>query len=204
MRTGFPAFAVVAVKNYNSPMVVFEELVKIAKILRRECPWDREQTLDSIKPNILEEAYELVEAINEGDVEEEIGDLLLQAVFAAIIAEEEGKLKLERVIERLIKKLIRNHPHVFGGGEKVTKEEVLERWTKRKASPLGLPRNMPALLYTEGVVKRLKRLGKKPEVSLKPESVDDAIRMMFELAVYITDKGLSPEILLLEKVKDFL
>src|SRR4030042_4928917 len=95
----------------------FEEFVDIVKRLRKECPWDREQTNDSIKAATIEEAYEVVEAIDNKDYAElkkELGDLLLHVIFHSVIAEGDNKFKLEEVIDFIRIKLIRRHPHVFG------------------------------------------------------------------------------------------
>src|SRR5436853_1748988 len=97
----------------------FTELVKLIARLRAPggCPWDREQTHESLKPMLLEEAYEVIEAIDEGNDEEfvgELGDLLLQVVFHSDIASEAGRFTVAEVIERVAAKMIRRHPHVFG------------------------------------------------------------------------------------------
>ena len=95
----------------------FEDLVGIVKKLRKECPWDREQTNDSIKAATIEEAYEVVDAIDKKDYEEfkkELGDLLLHIVFHSIIAEENNKFKLVEVIDSIKEKLINRHPNVIG------------------------------------------------------------------------------------------
>src|ERR1051325_2576436 len=96
----------------------FAQLVKLIARLRAPggCPWDREQTHESLKPMLLEEAYEVIEAIDDGDDDEfvgELGDLLLQVVFHADIATEEGRFTVAQVIERVSSKMIRRHPHVF-------------------------------------------------------------------------------------------
>ncbi len=132
----------------------FNEFVEIVKKLRIECPWDRVQTNDSIKAATIEEAYEVVEAIDNKDYEElkkELGDLLLHVVFHSIIAEGEKKFTLDEVIESIKEKLIRRHPHVFGDVEASTPEEVKKNWEKIKldegrSSVLdGVPEIMPSL-----------------------------------------------------------
>ena len=95
----------------------FKEFVGIVKRLRKECPWDKEQTFDSIKSNTLEEAYEVVEAIDNKDYNElkkELGDLFLHILFHAQIAEENNHFTLEDVIDSINEKLIRRHPHIYG------------------------------------------------------------------------------------------
>lgn len=132
----------------------FKELVEIVEKLRIECPWDREQTNDSIKAATIEEAYEVVEAIDEKDYEElkiELGDLLLHVIFHSVIAEGEKKFKLENVIDSIKEKLIRRHPHVFGDVKVSGSEEVKKNWESIKLNEGrnsvldGVPINMPAL-----------------------------------------------------------
>jgi MazG family protein len=120
----------------------FAELVKLIARLRAPggCPWDREQTHESLKPMLLEEAYEVIEAIDEGDDDEfigELGDLLLQVVFHADIATEQSRFTVADVIERVSSKMIRRHPHVFGEDTASTSGEVLRNWEAIKAAELA-------------------------------------------------------------------
>ncbi|HYP25205.1 MAG TPA: nucleoside triphosphate pyrophosphohydrolase [Blastocatellia bacterium] len=120
----------------------FDELVGLIARLRAPggCPWDREQTHESLKPMMLEEAYEVVEAIDEGNDEElvgELGDLLLQVVFHSDIATEQDRFTIEDVIERVSSKMIRRHPHVFGEDTAETSGEVLKNWEAIKAAELS-------------------------------------------------------------------
>ncbi|MFY9607095.1 MAG: nucleoside triphosphate pyrophosphohydrolase [Blastocatellia bacterium] len=119
----------------------FRELVELIARLRAPggCPWDREQTHESLKPMLLEEAYEVVEAIDEGDDEEflgELGDLLLQVIFHSQIATEENRFTVGEVIERISSKMIRRHPHVFADDDATTSSEVLRNWETIKAAEL--------------------------------------------------------------------
>src|ERR1051325_9528300 len=120
----------------------FAELVELISRLRAPggCPWDREQTHESLKPMLLEEAYEVVEAIDDGDDEEfvgELGDLLLQVVFHADIAAEQSRFTVADVIERVSSKMIRRHPHVFGEDTASTSGEVLRNWEAIKQAELA-------------------------------------------------------------------
>jgi len=120
----------------------FGELVRLIARLRAPggCPWDREQTHESLKPMLLEEAYEVIEAIDEGNDEEligELGDLMLQVVFHSQIAAEEGRFLIEDVIERVASKMIRRHPHVFGEDRAETSSEVLRNWEAIKEAELA-------------------------------------------------------------------
>jgi nucleoside triphosphate diphosphatase len=116
----------------------FPKLVELMARLRSPggCPWDREQTYDTIKPFLLEETYEVVDAIGRRDWDElasELGDLLLQVVFFARMAEEDGYFNIEEVIERIHTKMVRRHPHVFGDARADTAADVLRNWEKLKA-----------------------------------------------------------------------
>jgi MazG family protein len=140
----------------------FERLVEIMARLRAPggCPWDREQTFDSIKPYTLEETYEVLDAIERRDwphVAEELGDLLLQVVFYAEMAREAGLFTIHDTLDHVNAKLVRRHPHVFAQGDARTPEQVKARWDQIKAEERhgeagarkglldGIPRAMPAL-----------------------------------------------------------
>lgn len=117
----------------------FLELVKLVDRLRGPdgCPWDREQTFDSLKPMMLEEAYEVLDAMDSGDRQEfcgELGDLLFQVVFLSRLAEDEGSFQIDEVADRIISKMIRRHPHVFGSADATTSEQVVESWESIKRS----------------------------------------------------------------------
>jgi tetrapyrrole methylase family protein/MazG family protein len=153
----------------------FAELIEIMARLRGEggCPWDREQTHESIKPYFVEETYEVLEAIDEGDpgkLREELGDVLLQVVFHARMAEEAGAFAIADVIRSITEKLIRRHPHVFGTVQADTAQEVLFNWEEIKraertratgsASALdGVPRELPALLRAHRLQEKASRVG---------------------------------------------
>lgn len=150
----------------------FDELVKIMEILRSEkgCPWDRVQTHDTLKRYLLEETYELIEAIENKEpesIKEELGDLLLQIVFHSQIAKEEGNFDVEDVIQTIIQKMIGRHPHVFGEAEFKTPEEVLNQWDDRKREEGklhesildGVPKALPALLKAYKIQSRVAKVG---------------------------------------------
>jgi tetrapyrrole methylase family protein/MazG family protein len=145
----------------------FEDLKGIMKELRQKCPWDRKQTHESLKKYLLEETYEVIDAIERKDwqaLKEELGDLLLQPVFHARIAEEAGKFNIDDVVDHLCKKLIERHPHVFGEEKAQSAEEVLKNWEKRKlekrSSVLeGVPKAMPALMRAEKLQKKASKVG---------------------------------------------
>jgi MazG family protein len=151
-----------------------DQLVDIIAKLRSPggCPWDREQTHASLRAGLIEEAYEVVEAINSGDdanLREELGDLLLQSVFHAQIATEEGRFNFDDVARAISEKLIRRHPHVFGADRCADSAEVLRKWddikraekgAKATASALdGISNGLPALMRAEKVQKKAARVG---------------------------------------------
>ena len=111
----------------------FNEFVEIVKRLRKECPWDKEQTNDSIKAATIEEAYEVVDAIDSKDfteLQKELGDLLLHVVFHTVIAEDSNHFSINEVIDSIREKLIRRHPHVFGDTKVSGAAEVKKNWEK--------------------------------------------------------------------------
>lgn len=151
-----------------------EDLRNIVKILRSEggCPWDREQTHESIRREFIEEVYEVIEAIDEGSPEhlrEELGDVLLQVVFHARIEEEQGHYDLNAVADGVCKKLILRHPHVFGNVEVADSAEVLQNWDKIKrvekhqstvtSSLESVARSLPALWRAEKLQKKAAKVG---------------------------------------------
>ncbi len=151
-----------------------DRLIEIMRRLRAPdgCPWDREQTLDSLKSNLVEETYEVIDAIESGDRAElrgELGDLLLQVVFQAQICEEAGEFNFNDVVNGIADKLVRRHPHVFGDVQADTSGEVLRNWEKIKKTEKdtgkprslveGIPRHLPALAKANLVQKRVARAG---------------------------------------------
>ncbi len=146
----------------------FNKLVEIMKRLRKECPWDREQTNNSIKAATLEEAYEVVEAIDNKDFKElktELGDLLLHIVFHSTIAEEKGEFTIEDVINSITEKLIRRHPHVFGNVKVNGNEDVMRNWETIKLSEgrnsvvEGVPKNIPQLYRAFRLQEKVSKIG---------------------------------------------
>lgn len=159
----------------------FSELVSVMERLRGKngCPWDREQTRRSLKPFLLEEAYEVLEAIDEDDpdiLKEELGDLLFQILFHSQIAKERGEFGVEDVLSDTIDKMTRRHPHVFGPvpspgskGRPITAKDVLARWEdlkrkekrnlKRKSVLEGVPKPLPALMRAYQLQTRASRVG---------------------------------------------
>jgi MazG family protein len=145
----------------------FEELLRLVDRLfgKNGCPWDREQTLDTMKKYIIEEAHETAEAIEEGDsekIKEEIGDLFIQAISLAKIAEREGFFGLNDALIFAKEKLVRRHPHVFSDLKVKDVDEVLANWERikrgEKKEPLSVPYSLPGLLYAARVSEKIRRL----------------------------------------------
>ncbi len=142
----------------------FEDLLKVMEELREKCPWDRKQTHESLKKYLIEEAYEVLDAIDSKDDEklkEELGDFLLQPVFHAQIAKERGAFDINDVIDTLVEKLIERHPHVFGDADA---EEVLKNWDKKKKEKResifdGIPKHLPALMRSQKLQDRASQVG---------------------------------------------
>ena len=154
----------------------FERLVALMARLRAPggCPWDRAQTFDTIKPYTLEETYEVLDAIERrdwSDLAEELGDFLLQAVFYAQMAQEEGRFGIDDSLDAICEKLIRRHPHIFGDAEAKTPDDVKVRWDQIKSEekkqrgdapkPLlaSVPRNMPALVEAQQIASKAAGVG---------------------------------------------
>ena len=159
----------------NEELGTFQTLVDIVARLRAPggCPWDREQTHESLKRHLLEESYEVIEAIDQGNpavLSEELGDLMVQIAFHADIAREAGEFQLEDVLRKINGKLIRRHPHVFADGHAENAREVEQNWEQIKVlerkekgeskSPVeGIPIDMPALAYAQLMQDRVGKAG---------------------------------------------
>ena len=151
----------------------FHQIMTIMRRLRAPggCPWDAEQTHESLKRYLLEESYEVLEAIDNGSDEllkEELGDLLLQPVFHAAIAEERGAFTMDDVLSTLADKLIRRHPHVFGDQEIKDSEAQIANWEKikkaekgdeRRSALSGIPPHLPALMKAQKITEKASRVG---------------------------------------------
>ena len=158
----------------NKTRYTFEDLRTVVEILRSPegCPWDKEQTHDSIRMNFLEEVYEAVETIDNKDLagmREELGDVLFQVAFHSRIAEEDGWFDLEEVCDEICRKMIIRHPHVFGDTVAETSEKVLNNWEKIKAETkkqetlydrlAAVPVTFPALMKAQKLIHRTEKYG---------------------------------------------
>jgi tetrapyrrole methylase family protein/MazG family protein len=197
-----------------------DELLRVMAKLRspKGCPWDREQDHMTLRGHAVEEVYELLDAIEARDdheLEEELGDLLLQVVFHCQLAKERGAFNFEKVARRITEKLIRRHPHVFGTTKVKDVDEVWANWEKIKraekhgtkharASALdGIPKHLPALLRAEKLVKRARKakvLTDDDRAKSKLTKTDLA-PMLFSLARFAQEQGWSAEDLLKGEVQ---
>lgn len=190
-----------------------EDLMSIMARLRAPngCPWDREQNHKSLRWHAVEEVYELLDAIENGDdheLEEELGDVLLQVVFHSQMAKERGAFDFHRVARRLANKLVRRHPHVFGELKVNDVDQVWANWEKikraekhgtRHARPSaldGIPKHLPALMRVEKLLKKARRAGLFQPVKNTRLTRAAAARQLFELAAATHTRGWSPENLL--------
>lgn len=200
------------------------ELARVMDRLRRECPWDAEQTHRSLARYLLEETYEVLEALESDDADhlcEELGDLLMQVYFHARIAEESGAFDIGRVAQGIADKLVYRHPHVFAGLEVADAAEVERNWEalkaaekKRSAVTEGIPAALPALAWADKVLGRLEKAGldhpgatlteSRGTVPAPPEPVDPAVRLGEDLLALVRrarGEGIDPEQALREAVR---
>src|SRR4051794_107507 len=183
------------------------DLLKVMARLRspKGCPWDREQDHRSLRWHAVEEVYELMDAIEAGDdheMAEELGDLLLQVVFHCQMAQERGAFNFEKVTRNIVDKLIRRHPHVFGNSKVKTVDAVWAQWEQIKKAEKkgtrherpsaldGIPKYLPALLRAEKLAKKARKAGllatkPKPKQGLSKAGVG---RILFQLAEYAQEQ----------------
>ena len=196
------------------------EFLEVMRQLRRECAWKQEQTHRSLARYLLEETHETLEAIDTGDPEhlrEELGDLLLQVWFHAVIAEEAGEFTLDDVVTDIIDKMRRRNPHVFGAeGEQVaagTAASVNEVWESIKATEKqrtsvtdGLPPGLPALLYADKVLDRLERVHAAPSLvdGGSASGASDIGERLLALVAEARESGVDPEQSLRDAVRRLL
>ena len=182
------------------------------------CPWDREQSHLTLRRHAIEEVYELIDSIEAGDdheMAEELGDLLLQVVFHCQLARERGAFDFEKVTRHLVDKLIRRHPHVFGTTKVKNVDEVWANWEKikkaekdgthleRKSAFDGIPKHLPALLRAEKLLKKAKKakLVADSQNSKQKLSKTALAQELFELASFAQSRGWCAEELLASEIK---
>lgn len=172
----------------------FEDMVELMTLLRSEdgCPWDREQTHESIRKNFIEETYEAVEAIDNNDtanLREELGDVMLQVLFHAEMEKEAGNFDINDVITEVCTKLVVRHPHIFGDVTAETADKVLDNWEEIKIKTKGqvdpknrlqdVPKSLPALMRAYKVIKRAEKAG--TELGCIDENKKQAVMLLEQL-----------------------
>ena len=204
----------------RNTLTAIDDLLEVMARLRapKGCPWDREQDHMTLRRHAIEEVYELIDSIEAGDdgeMAEELGDLLLQVVFHCQLARERGAFDFEKVTRLLVEKLIRRHPHVFGATQVKDVDEVWANWEKIKraektgthrerASALdGIPKRLPALLRAEKLLKKARKAklvadGKNSQSKL---SKTEFAKQLFELAALAQSRGWCAEELLAAEIK---
>lgn len=188
----------------------FDALLEVASKLNGPggCPWDLKQTFFSLQPYVIEEAYEVIEAIdnnNDAKIKEELGDLLYTVVFYGKVAEREGRFSIDDILESIREKLIRRHPHVFGSLVVEDADEVVHNWEKikkeekghedRKSTLDGIPSGLPALLKAQKILRKLRQsnselLNKKEQ---KVSSEEEIGKAMLELILRAEDAYIDVE-----------
>ena len=201
--------------NCNKSEYNFDDLLDIMNTLRAPggCPWDAEQTHKSIRRNFIEEVYEACEAIDTCDDRllcEELGDVLLQVVFHAKIAQDRGAFSINEICDGVCKKLIYRHPHIFGDKDLKTSEEVLDMWEEVKKKEKNqnsisesisqIAKTLPALIYAEKVQKKAAKSDIK--VSLCVDK-DDIGEKLFEIVALAREQGVDPEQALVDATNRF-
>ena len=186
----------------NKERYTVSDLVEIMALLRAEdgCPWDREQTHESIRSNFIEETYEVIEAIDTADaalLREELGDVLLQVVFHARISEEAGDFTFDDVADEICRKLVIRHPHIFADVEADTTEKVLTNWDQIKAETKhrdtladtlnSVPRTLPSLMRAAKIAKKAAKAGYGKPLD---HVVGD---LLLDIATLCNENGIDPE-----------
>jgi len=189
----------------------FERLVEIMATLRgpNGCPWDKQQDFNSLKPMLVEEVYEVLEAVENGDfdgISEELGDLLLHVVFHAYLGKEAGQFDINTVIDKISEKLVRRHPHVFGTESASTADEVIKNWeaikAQEKAQKLknrtpeqrslleGIPSKLPAIHEAHQISSRAARVGFDwPDVEAIFDKLQEEVRELKEVISTADDES---------------
>lgn len=198
-----------------------KQVLEVMEALRAPdgCPWDREQDHQTLRWHAVEEVYELLDAIEAGDeheMVEELGDLLLQVVFHARLGEERGAFDFDAVCRLLVEKLVRRHPHVFGDVEVRDVDQVWANWEKikraekegsireRKSALDGIPRRMPSLMRAQKLVKKATKAGLAGKARARKGAAASKSalgRQLFEIAQACQDQGWSAEELLRSEIR---
>jgi MazG family protein len=196
-------------------MKEFEELVEVAEKLNGPdgCPWDWKQNFFSLQPYVLEESYELLEAVDEGDnrkIIEELGDYLYVAIFYCQIAQKEARFTLKEVLKRLKEKLVYRHPHVFGKNKLDKEEEIVQQWealkkeemTHRKSLLDGIPKGFPTLNRAQKILQKLNRKASAflPDVPEEKVTEEEMGEQLLGLLVQAEHQGIDIESVLRRRI----
>lgn len=196
-----------------------ERLLDVLRALRAPdgCPWDRAQTHDSLRPQLLEEAAEAVDALGSGDdaaVVEELGDVLLHVGFHAVLGEESGRFDADAILDALVAKLVRRHPHVFAGERAADAADVEATWARVKAEERGgaprdpldaVPASLPALARGAGLADALGWAPDDDAVARAGAGADDDATLagaLLALAIRANRRGVDPEVLLRDALRE--
>ncbi len=199
----------------------FYRLCDIIALLRAPggCPWDREQTHQSLKKHLIEEAYEAADAIDSGDsaaIADELGDVLLQVVMHAQIGKEEKTFDIDTVTNDVCEKMITRHPHVFSNGSAKTPQQVLDKWEEIKRSERaqkrlsesmeGITPSLPALMRCDKVIKKAlsEDFSRDALSSLLPDADNEIGEQLFRLCIKSHKSGVNPEEALSAYIKKFI
>lgn len=198
----------------------FEDLVNIIEILRAPggCPWDREQTHESIRKNAVEEAYEMVEAIDKKlpeKIADESGDVLLQVVLHAQIAKDNGEYDINDVTDIISRKMIHRHPHVFSDGSAKTSNEVLNKWDAIKRADRnqtsvtedlkGVSKYIPTLMRAQKIRKKASKAGYTyTPVDYTAKTEEEFGKLLFDISAAAGDLGIDPEVALSGYINKFI
>lgn len=217
----------------DSRLVAFERLLNIMDDLREKCPWDKKQTLESLRHLTIEETYELADAILDNDLDElkgEIGDLMLHMVFYSKIGSEKGAFDITDVLNGICDKLVHRHPHIYGDVKAENEEEVKKNWEKlklkegKKSVLSGVPRSLPALVKAGRIQDKVKGIGfdwdnrsqvldkvkeeineLEVEVDQKTDRIEEEFGdVMFSMINYARFIGVNPETALERTNKKFI
>ena len=200
----------------NLPHYGYEELYDIVALLRSEngCPWDRAQDHHSIRKNLIEEAYEVIEALDREDavlLREELGDLMLQVLLHANMEEQAGRVGMDGVFDGICRKLIFRHPHIFGTGNAVSAEEALAGWEERKMAEKGqkstsegldrVTRTLPGLMRAQKLIKKAKKGGL---IDACPFDGQDTVNSLLALCYKANEEEIDLEEALYARLEDFI
>lgn len=207
--------------DYNKrEKYTFDELVEIIARLRAPggCPWDREQTHESIRKSLIEEAYELVEAIDDKNPEkiaDESGDVLLQVMLHAQIGKDDGEYDISDVIDVLCRKMIHRHPHVFGDVDVENSDQVLKNWDAIKRGDRhqqsitdelkGVSAYIPTLMRAQKIYKKAKKAGYEYSAQTADAKTEEAFgKLLFDISVAAESQGIDPEVALSGYINKFI